>query len=183
MNIRIKRSYASRKHRPRLYSNRNQARLLAYLVLLGFIIGALLYIVESRNEQKFHEVHEGVGTFDVIDGLEVHEEVAGAYKIDALLPQVVSDLKDATNVGAEIAADFYYIYDRNQTNVAEAFSGWKSPVIEVSYEVKRKNKIHEIIIATNVSSIYAYEPLTIVRHYYYNEKKQKVLESKIEYKK
>jgi len=180
MNIRIKRRYRIRKHRTRRYSDRNQARLLAYLVLLGFIIGALMYIVESRNEQKFHE---RVGTFDVIDGLEVHEEVTGTYKIDALLPQVVSDLKDATNVGAEIAADFYYIYDRNQTNVAEAFSGWKSPVIEVSYEVKRKNKIHEIIITTNVSSIYAYEPLTTVRHYYYDEKKQKVLESKIEYKK
>lgn len=176
MNVRIKRN-GVRKYRSKRQVAQDQVRGLACLILLGFLAGAMIYIFEPKVET---ELFKGKGKFEVTDGLEIHEEISGAYKIDALLPQIVSDLRNATDISAEIAADFYYLYNRNKENVAEAFSGWINPTIEVSYQVKRKNKVYDIAITTKVSSIYAYKPLTIVRHYFYDAKKQEVVQSKIE---
>ncbi|MEA4987844.1 MAG: hypothetical protein VB095_07265 [Anaerovorax sp.] len=176
MNIRIKRNVV-RRYRSKKQVNQDQLRGLACLIFLGFLAGAMLYMIEPKVDQG---LFKGNGKFEVVDGLEIHEEISGAYKIDALLPQIISDLKNTTDISAEIAADFYYLFDRNEENVAEAFSGWINPTIEVFYQVKRKNKVYDIAITTKVSSIYAYEPLTIVRHYFYDVKKQEVLQSKTE---
>lgn len=173
MNVRIKRRYYGiRKHRLWKRNDQEQIRRLLCLVLLGMLAGSMLFLFE---ENLPHDLHRVKGKFAVEEGLEIHKEVSGAYKIDALLPQVVSNLRDATDLGAEIATDFYYLYDLNKENVAEAFSGWKEPNIQVSYQVTKKRQIYDIAITTKASSIYVYKPITIVKHYCYDVGKQKVV--------
>ncbi len=180
MGIRVRRNHRIRRYRPKKLFLQDQFRLLAGLILAGFLFGSFLYFLQTGDNSILHQKK---GTFTVNDGLEIHEEVKGLYKVDAQLPQIVSDLKNTTDLSAEIAADFYYLYDFSRENIAEAFSGWKNPTIRISYQVKNKNQVYDLVITTEISSIYAYNALTITKYYSYDAKRQKILKSKSEVEK